>query len=333
MRLILLPISPFGKGGYNKAVAQDIDRLYVQKSDHVIIYNHPGQEVPDGFDVITRPPLYSFQRLINTLTLRVSTDLPPNLLHEKIKEHTYDEIFCGDVMLYRSVRNIFPNKLIEVRFHNMFFLSYVRNQFRTFNVGLKFRLNLILFSKLELKILRDFNVLPIFINETEKNFFKLMFPERQSKLWSPQISKQILPEKINKRAFIYFGSYAHHQTPGIIWFLQNIFTQLRTLHNSFTVHFWGTGGDFLDDPERGIFSHGFYDKDGLPMMGEGMYINPDLLGGGIKYKIVDWIEKGVPFISTPFGVEGYKFEINENIIIADIEKWMEKIETYFNLLK
>jgi hypothetical protein len=188
-----------------------------------------------------------------------------------------------------------------------------------------------MFSKLERNIFRDTNVLPIFINETEQKYFELMYPGRQSELWTPKISKQLLPSRPKNNAFIYFGSYAHHQKPGIIWFLNKVFNPLRNMDSSFTVHFWGLGAGSFNDPMNGIFCHGEYNQPGLPMMDEGLFINPDLLGGGIKFKIAEWLEMGVPFISTPFGVEGFIFQRNENIIISDTSEWLDKIQLYFNL--
>jgi len=333
MRLLLLPVSPLGKGGYNKAVAQDIKRLNINNKDHIIVYNHPGQVIPSEYDHITRPPLISLTRIVNTLTQRVSTDLSPNLLHNKVKGRNYSEIFCGDVMMYRAARILFPTRKIHVRFHNLFLLSKTRHYLRTMPISLKFRFNLFLFSRLERNIFRDNNTIPIFINITEQSFFKLMYPRRKNELWIPQLTKQPQTRKsasITKN-FIYFGSYAHHQTPGITWFINNIFKPLKENDPEFNLHFWGVGGRYLNEPKIGIYHHGEYHQSGLPMANEGLFINPDLLGGGIKFKIKDWLEEGVPFISTPFGVEGYEFQPNNNIIIADANDWLEQIEQYFKL--
>jgi len=331
MRLILLPVSPLGKGGYNKAVAQDIARLGITSVDHAIIYNQSGQAIPPGYDYITRPSLISLSRVSNTLRQRVSTELSPILLRNKVKDQHYSEIFCGDVMMYRAARLLFPTQKIFMRFHNLFLLSRTRHSFRSPPISLKFRFNIYLFSKLELNIFRDKNIIPIFINETEKDFFNLMYPGRVNELWAPQLSNQLPSHRASKNNFIYFGSYAHHQTPGINWFINEIFSPLKKNNPEFELHFWGMGGSNLNNPKVGIYHHGEYHYDGLPMANEGLFINPDLLGGGIKFKIREWLEKGVPFISTPFGVEGYNFQQSENIIIAEADDWLKQLELYFKL--
>lgn len=332
-RLILLPVSPIGSGGYNRAVSYDLNRLECDKTDHIIIYNHPGQFIPTGCDCIERPTYYSFQRIINTMALRPSTDITEKLLAKKLKGKEYNEIFCGDVVLYRAARAIFPGKKIIVRFHNLFSLGKIRQETRKMSLDVRFRLNLFLFSKLECTIFRDNNIVPIFINENECQLFKLYYPGRNCELWCPELTKQVMPTTPTKASFIYFGAHAHHQKPGIIWFLKKVFAPLKEKWPSVTMHFWGIGGGSFHNPERGIYHHGDYSGDFLPMAGEGLFINPDLLGGGIKFKVGEWLSKGVPFISTPYGIEGYEFKPHENIIIADTDEWVNRLEDYFLLRK
>ena len=58
-----------------------------------------------------------------------------------------------------------------------------------------------------------------------------------------------------------------------------------------------------------------------------LYINPDIIGGGIKLKLQTLIEAGVPFISSVFGYEGYSKSMIDNryIIVEEDTHWAEKI--------
>lgn len=58
-----------------------------------------------------------------------------------------------------------------------------------------------------------------------------------------------------------------------------------------------------------------------------LYINPDIIGGGIKLKLQTLIEAGVPFISSVFGFEGYSHSIIDNryIIVEEEANWVKKI--------
>jgi hypothetical protein len=328
-KLILLPVSPIGCGGYNMAVSLDIEQLNLSQSDHVIIYNHCNQIIPEGYDYIQRPSHYSIVRITNTLKLRVSTELPTRLLAKKVSGKQYDEVFCGDVMLYKAVRQLFPKHNLTVRFHNFFFLSNTRQKFHRMPIDLKMRLNLLMFSKLEKEILNDLKVSPVFINKTERDFFQLMYPGRKSVVWFPEVKKQTLPTSPKKAALVYFGSHAHHQSPGIKMFISKIFLPLRKKYPVITLNFWGMGGAEYHCPTQGIFYHGDYKGTDLPMRKEALFVNPDLLGGGIKFKVLEWLEKGASFITTPYGIEGYSFKNNENIIVADISEWKKEIECFF----
>lgn len=331
-RLILLPISPVGSGGYNKAVSQDIQQLNICESDHIIVYNHPSQIVPNGYEYIQRPAFFSPIRIINTIRFRVSTELSKQLLEKEVKGNQYREVFCGDVMLYKAARQLFPEHDLTVRFHNLFLLSNIRQKFHKMPLNLKLRLNLKLFSKLEREILADIKVFPVFINRTESDFFQLMFPCRKSALWFPSMNDQTFPDSPKKAALVYFGSHSHHQVPGINLVIKQVFLPLRSKYSKITLNFWGIGGRKYHDPCKGIYHHGDYAGKDLPMKHEALFLNPDLLGGGVKFKVCDWLEKGAAFITTPFGIEGYNYKKNENIIVADIFEWRNKIEDYFRNL-
>lgn len=58
-----------------------------------------------------------------------------------------------------------------------------------------------------------------------------------------------------------------------------------------------------------------------------LYINPDIIGGGIKLKLQTLIEAGVPFISSVFGFEGYSHSIIDNryIIVEEEANWVKKL--------
>ncbi|BDD87662.1 hypothetical protein DPPLL_20270 [Desulfofustis limnaeus] len=333
MRLVLLPVSPVGDGGYNKAVALDIKKLNIDKNDQVIVYNHGNQKVPENFNCIQRPNKFSSERILNTLLLRPSTDLLVSSLANKVSGATFSGIFCGDVMMYKATRKLFPNIEISVRFHNLFSLALKRQKVRRMTRNLKFNFNLFIFSRLESIILNDRKAYPIFINDIEQKFFELMFPGRESSVWSPIVSNQVFPTYPRKPDFVYFGSHAHHQTPGIKKFISEVFQPLKNRWPTINFHLWGRGGAEYHCPSKGILHHGDYNGESIPMAGEGLFINPDLLGGGVKFKVLEWLENGIAFISTPYGVEGYSFKPNRNIIVAEIFDWIKQIESYFKEAK
>lgn len=328
-RLILLPVSPLGKSGYSKAVSQDVVRLNVDELDHVIVYNHRGDELPTGFKKIERLKYFSATRILNVVCLKVSTDISSRFLKKMILPFKYDQIFCGDIMFYHAARKLFPNEKLFVRFHNLFSLSKTRQFYRQMKINSIFRFNIYATSRLEREILQDSHVYPIFINSSEADLFKLVYPGRNYDLWSPAAFKQRTSLPPTKPMLVYFGSYVHHQKPGLDWFLANVFAPLHRKIPELSMNFWGVGGGFYHAPDMGIHYHGDFVGEGLPMEGAGFFVNPDILGGGIKFKIAEWLERGVPFISTPYGIEGYAFQASENIIVSDLDNWKIQLENYF----
>jgi hypothetical protein len=69
------------------------------------------------------------------------------------------------------------------------------------------------------------------------------------------------------------------------------------------------------------------------MDGNGLFVIPDLLGGGIKVKTGDALRQGVPFVTTPFGAEGYEFDHCEGRIVAELPDWSDRINMYFSHLQ
>ena len=154
-RLIVLPVSPLGKGGYNTAVADDVSRLGERDDDFTIVYPHPGQPLPDGVATIKRPSKLSALRLMNTIRMRSSTETTPAQIKAVTGDRKFDEIFCGETTFYRSLRALYPNQRMMVRFHNFFSLPRCRQEFHQYKIAPIFKLNLSMFSRLEREICRD----------------------------------------------------------------------------------------------------------------------------------------------------------------------------------
>ena len=87
----------------------------------------------------------------------------------------------------------------------------------------------------------------------------------------------------------------------------------------------------MNDPANKVFGHGFYNKDGMPFLGEALYINPDIIGGGVKIKLQNYFESAAPFITTPYGFEGYSKELIDNkyCYVVEKESWLETIISIF----
>lgn len=328
-----MPEKPGNSSGYQKAVAADMERISVTGNDTIIYYtNHwPASREMHHF-YIKRPGKLSFKRIWNLLKLRVSNEMVAKDIQKIVSGCSFSEIFCGETTLYRALRKAFPDKHLQVRFHNFYSVLVCRNTFLRYKLPLITRLNFFLLARLEKEILADTNVTPVFITKEELHFFRIIHPAREAYCWPvvpSTYSRPVHAPTPSKPLLVWFGGLSAHKSYGIQYFIKYILPALKKSLPEISFHLFGNGTEKLNNEARCIYGHGFYQGAGLPYGPEALYVNPDLLGGGVKLKIGDLLSAGVPFISTPFGVEGYHILSGENIMIAEIDNWVACIIEYY----
>ena len=330
MRLIVLPCDPHSPGGYNRVAADDLRRLGSRKDDVVCVYLQSGRSAAPGHLVVHRPQRGSVRQIINMSVGRPFSDVWAAQLRPLLRGRPIQEVFCGDVIFYNALRKLFPAMPMTVRFHNLFSLAQSRWEWRGSTIDTHFRLVLALTSRLERRICGDGLAYPIFINPREQEYFQLMWPSRRSEVWGVDVNPATVVRTPTIPRLLYMGGTASHQVVGIRYLLDHVFPVLASRYPPIQLHLWGEGTERFDRRHAGIFGHGFWKGDGLPANGDGLFVIPDLLGGGIKVKTGDSIRDGVPFITTPFGAEGYSFEALDGRLVAEMDSWVQVIESYFH---
>ena len=328
-RLIVLPVNPGSHSGYEIAVASDLQRLGVTDQDVVVIYE--AQNKTDYKNVVTipRPGRYSAARLGNALRGLPNLTLDAQAIKPVLDQGPFDEVFCGEVFFYPALRELLPDTKLTVRLHNFFALTRVRQQARGYPIDKLFKLNLACFSKLELRIAADPHARLLFISDQEHAYGKLLYPSMDSGVWAVQPESIQQPQAPRQRQLIWFGSISTHKRYSVKHFVNHVMPPLRHKFPDIVCHMYGKGTQAFDDPANGVHGHGFFDGQGLPHLGEGLYINPDLLGGGAKIKVGDILRHGGPIISTPFGMEGAPDVSSEHVLIAEIDAWENVLTDYF----
>ena len=125
---------------------------------------------------------------------------------------------------------------------------------------------------------------------------------------------------------VWFGGIESHKISSVYWFVNNVLPKIRIAHPNITLQLYGGGTKQFHSPDNGVYGHGRYNGNDFPHAGESLYINPDIIGGGIKLKLYTYLKAGVPFITTPFGFEGYPSElIDDYCIVSEQEKWIDDI--------
>ncbi len=328
-RLILLPESPAKNDGYGKAVRSDLARLEPTRRDLVVVYTSIDRvDLPEAV-VIPRPSRRSPRRARNLLRGRCPPELDASELRPWVSGRTFDQVFCGDTPLYRAARDLFPETPITVRFHNLFLLGRTRHAFLGTRLDPGLRIHLRLVAELEREILLDRRVTPIFITPQELRFAELLCRREGATWWSvvnPPDTEPLGPPAAP--LLLYFGSVSAHLKLGVVRLAEEIVPAIRRVCPEVELHLYGRDTEQFDAPARGVHGHGFFEGTGLPRAGEGLFVVPDLVGGGIKIKVSDLLAAGVPFITTPFGTEGYDLPDRPDILVEELDGWPEVIIDY-----
>jgi len=338
-RLMLFPAEPGRGGGYSIAVAADLARLQPSPEDLVLFQSESA--LTTSSDIPKIPTNKPLTKALNVVCRRSAFDISSEVLKKLIlpSVNTYQDIFSGEIIFYRALREFYPEKHIWVRFHNFFSLAKYRQSIRKPPTEWKLRLNFNLISRVECEVLSDPNVSVIFITEEDLSFAKSCFPMLHAECWpvvdvsSLRLDQlQINPPKRARLLFLGTASPAHTAV-GLHYFCNKIFPLIRASMPECEFHLFGSGTESYSKRSRGIIGHGRFEGEGLPFDGDGLFIVPDTHGCGIKLKIADLLKTRVPFISTPFGMSGYKVPVNSNILIEELNNWPKCILKYFQNIK
>ena len=107
---------------------------------------------------------------------------------------------------------------------------------------------------------------------------------------------------------------------GAVWFAKECWPHLKIYADRLEFHFIGTNppADLLAlHDNRTFFVHGFVADITSFWQDADLFIVPLRSGGGIRIKIVEALNAGIPVISTSKGCEGIPYEPNLDLIIAD----------------
>jgi len=131
---------------------------------------------------------------------------------------------------------------------------------------------------------------------------------------------------------VWLGGIQDHKMGSMIWFIENVFPKVKEIIPNVEFHLWGMNTNKYDNPSQKIFGHGFYVGEDIPFKNSALFVNPDIIGGGVKLKLKNLFENGIPFITTPFGFEGYNKNSVDGryCIVTEMDSW---VETITNLLK
>lgn len=331
MKLVIFPAPITERNGYGIVVKSDYKRLKINLSSDTIIWytSIKGNAFYENSHlIINRPKLLHFKRIYNVLFNNPSSELWLSDL-SNLKLKGFESIFCGDTILYRALRKKFPKEKIIVRFHNCYYRVRERVKSLEISVDLRYKKVLHSFSYLEREIFADYNTTPIFLCEEDQQFYESITGRGDSILWGVEINftKVNLKKNLPIKHLIYFGSISTHKKKSVDYLIRNIFPVIKLSFPKLEFHLYGNGTEIFNNRNMGVFGHGIYRGTDIPYSSNGLFLNPDITGGGVKIKVKTYLENDLRFLSTPFGYEGYSLEYIDNLnrVIKPLNDWSNSI--------
>lgn len=329
MDLYIFPDAASHHNGYGVAVLDAYNRLKPKPEDIVVWYTKEAN-VPykKENDYVISKNISTWKRIKNVLRCRPSTELTSGDL-AFLKDMKFDHIHCDEILFFHALRGLFPDQFMTVRFHNVFSRILDRKRLMGLNIDAKFHLILYLCRKSEIEIMRDKNCHKIFISNEDRDYYTSMFGKYEdSEVWpfNPEGIGDIAWTTFDKK-LVWFGGVDAHKAASVDWFIKEVFKPLKLRVPKLEFHLYGAGTERFSDDHCSIYGHGFHKGSGMPEK-NCLYVNPDTVGGGVKMKLMDLFRAGVPFISTPFGFEGYNKNLidNKHCYVVEPDKWIDTIE-------
>ena len=174
-------------------------------------------------------------------------------------------------------------------------------------------------KKEEINLLNEVNA-SIAISPSDELKFKEYSP-KPVHLYLPGVEIQINGKsKLQPHAIFHLGSMeweANQQ--GIEWFLRRVWPLVLAQHPELTFHIAGKGL-LKDDPrffQQGVYNHGEVNDAKEFMLNHGICIVPILAGSGIRMKLLEAMNLGIPCVSTTVGAQGLSISSGNELEIAD----------------
>lgn len=338
MDLFLFPEAACLSNGYGIAVKAAYEQLSIKKNDIVVWYTSIPKDkmmyVRNQDYIISRPSFFSIKSVYNTLRRTNRSELLVSEL-AFLKEKTIENIYCDETCFYHAIRKMFPENKITVRFHNSFARIHDRLKLlKNRKVDLLYSITLSNMYNLERDVMQDKNVHKIFLSDEDRYYYTShygKYTDSQTFLFIPNLESAKLKRKdksVDCR-LVWFGGVESHKKSSVDWFIKDVFPLIKKEMPNVEFHLWGKGTEKFDNNSMNVYGHGFYEGIGNPS-DSSLYINPDIIGGGVKIKLLSLIESGMPIISTPFGFEGYRKDIIDEryCLVVEEDEWAQSIIDY-----
>jgi len=256
------------------------------------------------------------------------------LTNKLISENNYDVVQIEYVPLLPLICFI-PKKINTIFVHHE--LRYVTlermmeiTEMNQDGYGLN-KLILSLFKGQEIELLKLYKKI-LTVSEVDKKYLSADIDE--DRIFVSPLTIRINPENQNNYFFdnkLFFLGGANHapNVDAIKWFLENCWETLLAKNNKLKLLIIGIWSDKHKESVIKYKQVEFLDfvENLATVLKNGIMIVPIKIGSGMRMKIIDAVNYGIPFVTTKVGVEGLEFINERDCFIADTaELFVESLQ-------
>lgn len=121
---------------------------------------------------------------------------------------------------------------------------------------------------------------------------------------------------------MYVGAAAYHNIDGLRWFLDAVWPAVVARVPEARLHVVGGVCSSLSDGHPGVVLHGRVGDLHTVAALCSVAVNPVRMGSGLKIKMVDYFEMGLPCVVTPLGAEGFPHRDATPFVVTPTEAEM-----------
>jgi len=135
-------------------------------------------------------------------------------------------------------------------------------------------------------------------------------------------------ERKNRVAFI--GSPIDFNIKSVEWFIANVWPFVLKKNLNAEFHVYGKVSNYVKK-ERNVYAHGFVENSSDIYRDNQVFVNPILMGGGLKIKCVEALLYGKPLVTTSVGAQGIEDGCGSAFLVADeAEPFAEHVLKFLN---
>lgn len=339
MKLFLFPEVPGRLSGYQIAVSSDVNQFSPTEHDCVVYICSKDMSLLNTANVLYINRNTFSMRLLGLL----STGHPSFfsgwwlafLIGRYFKTWNFSSIYYGDINFVRLSRFLRTKKSL-FRLHNLYHRMWPNlSLYQRFPKSAKFHYECWAGSRLEREIFQSRNHKAVrfsFISHEEREYATRLYHLEGVQTDVIKFEEHFLTKPANDKIqwdgrLVWFGGLSSHKLVAMNYFCSQIFPKIKTHPKFKSFELIGQGTEEFDNEAELVFGRGFVANLNFEEYKDAFFINPDIISGGVKLKMLDLYRHNLQCLSTPFGVEGLEFSADwKRLRIAPIEDWPKIIE-------